>query len=352
MTIPAPQTTASMGLFLVFKGSSNFRLNFIEFNGKGLSPDTRPTVKITSPAENAAVQPGQVTFTADATDAENTITKVEFFVDGAKIGEDTAAPYSVDWTQTTEKFYAVHAVATNSKGLTGDSRKVRFSVGEAGIRPPWETFANVDAELRQGRRRVHDQRRGRRPVAGRQRLRHGLPAGRRGRRTSSPRSRSPSFDATHSNAKAGIMVRNEIPQGGGNDNLGYLVFAEKGNGEAEYMHDAGGNGQVNNAGEPVGDRLRHGQPADVAEGREVRQEVLGLLLAQRHRVDPGRPTTTIPRRRPSRTSACSSSRTSRARRPRPSSPTGRSTPIRSPGGPVDARADVPADGLRTSSTAR
>ena len=81
-----------MGLFLVFKGTSNFRLNFIEFNGKGLSPDTRPDVKITSPAENAAVTPGQVTFTADATDAENTVSKVEFFVDGTKIGEDASAP--------------------------------------------------------------------------------------------------------------------------------------------------------------------------------------------------------------------------------------------------------------------
>ena len=68
-----------------------------------------------------------------------------------------------------------------------------------------------------------------------------------------------SFDATHANAKAGIMVRNEIPQGGGHNNLGYLVFAEKGNGEAEYMHDAGGNGQVNNTGEPVRERLRHEQ---------------------------------------------------------------------------------------------
>ena len=44
-----------LGLFLVFKGTANFRLNFFEVNGKGLSPETRPTVKITAPAENAAV---------------------------------------------------------------------------------------------------------------------------------------------------------------------------------------------------------------------------------------------------------------------------------------------------------
>ena len=47
VTIPAPATTDSMGLFLVFKGGANFRLNFFEVNGKGLSPETRPTVKIT-----------------------------------------------------------------------------------------------------------------------------------------------------------------------------------------------------------------------------------------------------------------------------------------------------------------
>ena len=60
-----------------------------------------------------------------------------------------------------------------------------------------------------------------------------------------------SFDGTHASSKAGIMVRNQIPQGGGNDNKGYLVIGEKGNGEAEFMHDAGGNGQVNDSGEPV-----------------------------------------------------------------------------------------------------
>ena len=83
-----------------------------------------------------------------------------------------------------------------------------------------------------------------------------------------------------------------VPQGGGNA-TGYLVFAEKGDGEAEFMHDAGGNGQVNNTDEPVANGCGTSIAADVAEGREVRHEVLRLLLAQRHGVDAGRPTTTI-----------------------------------------------------------
>ncbi|RKQ93981.1 glucose/arabinose dehydrogenase [Solirubrobacter pauli] len=250
VTIPAPADKASMSLFLVFKGTANFRLNFFEVNGKGLSPETRPTVKITAPTENAAVTPGAVTFTADATDAENQITKVEFFVDGQKIGEDTSAPYTTTWNQTTEKFYAVHAVATNSKGLTNDSRKVRFSVGESGVRPPWETFANVDAAFD----KVGDEFTV--SAAGADLWQAAnefgavyLPGGVGENFVATVKVAE--FDGTHASGKAGIIVRNQIPQGGGNDNKGYLVIGEKGNGEAEFMHDAGGNGQVNDSGEPV-----------------------------------------------------------------------------------------------------
>ena len=141
-------------------------------------------------------------------------------------------------------------MATNSKGLTGTSRKVRFSVGERG-HPP------AVGDVRQ-------RRRGLRPVGGETTVSAAgadlwqaandygvayLPGGVGENFVATVKVSS--FDATHSNAKAGIMVRNEIPQGGGRNNLGYLVFAEKGDGEAEYMHDAGGNGQVNNTDEPV-----------------------------------------------------------------------------------------------------
>ena len=250
VTIPAPADKSSMGLFLVFKGTSNFRLNFFEVNGKGLSPETRPTVKITAPAENAAVPVGATTITADATDAENAITKVEFFVDGEKIGEDTTAPYSVPWTQTTEKFYSVYAVATNAKGLTGDSRKVRFSVGESGIRPPWETFSNVAADFDKVGDEFTVSAAGADIWQGANEFGAVYLPGGVGENFIA-KVKVASFDGTHASSKAGIMVRNQIPQGGGNDNKGYLVIGEKGNGEAEFMHDAGGNGQVNDSGEPV-----------------------------------------------------------------------------------------------------
>ena len=248
VTVPTPESTETMSLFLVFKGSANFRLNFWEINGKGLSPDSRPAVRITAPTEMQALEAGENTLTAEATDAENEISKVEFFVDGAKVGEDTSAPYCVDWTATEEKYYLVHAVATNSKGLTGDSRKVRFSIGEFGVRPPWETFDNVDAAYDKLGNTFTVSAAGADLWQGTDQ--YGvvyLPGGAGANFDATVKVNT--FDATHTNAKAGIMVRNDVTQPGAA--TGYLVVGEKGNGEAEYMHDAGGNGQVNNTGEPV-----------------------------------------------------------------------------------------------------
>jgi PKD repeat protein len=246
VTIDTPESTETMSLYVVFTGAADFRMNFWEVNGKGISPTARPQVRITSPTEMQKLEPGTNTLTAEATDAENDITAVEFFIDGASVGVDNTAPYGVDWSQTEENFYVVHAVATNSAGLAKASRKVRFTVGE----PPWLTFSNTTpeatfeqlgdsfkvsaagADVWQGTNQY-----------GAVYLPGGTPA------NFEAVVKVASFDGTHSNSKAGIMVRNDIEQA--NTSPGYMVFSEKGNGETEFMHDAGGNGQLNNAGEPV-----------------------------------------------------------------------------------------------------
>ena len=207
-------------------------------------------MRITSPTDLQAVEPGTSTLTAEATDAENDITAVEFFVDGESVGVDDTAPYSVDWTETEEDYYVVHAVATNDAGLTRASRKVRFTVGEFGVQPPWTTFGNTTPEA------TFDQLGSNFTVSAagsdvwQATNQYGavyLPGG-------TPENfeaivKVASFDGTHPNSKAGIMVRNDITQAA--DSPGYMVFAEKGDGETEFMHDAAGNGQVNNDGEPV-----------------------------------------------------------------------------------------------------
>jgi hypothetical protein len=210
--VDTPDTTDTMALYLVFKGTANFRLNFFEVQGKGLSDETRPEVRLTSPTPMQALQPGQNTLVAEATDAGNAITKVEFFVDGAKVGEDATAPYSVNWTQTTEKYYVAHAVATNAKGLSSDSRKVRFTIGEFGVRPPWTTFSSAGSP-----EATFDQLGNTFTVSAagadvwQTTNQYGavyLPGG-------APENfvatvKVASFDGTHSNSKAGIIVRNDV----------------------------------------------------------------------------------------------------------------------------------------------
>jgi len=55
-----------------------------------------PVVSITFPTNNQEVS-GTVTITATASDNSGRITKVEFFVEGRKIGEDTTPPFSINW---------------------------------------------------------------------------------------------------------------------------------------------------------------------------------------------------------------------------------------------------------------
>jgi cytochrome c len=256
VTIPAPESTETMSLYLVFKGTANFRLNFFEIGGKGMSPDSRPSVRITSPTPMQALEPGTNALVAEATDAESEIAKVEFFIDGQKVGEDTTAPYSVDWTQTEEDYYVVHAVATNSKGLSSDSRKVRFTVGEFGVQPPWQTFSSVQEGDPES---TFDQLGDNFTVsaAGRDVWQTTNEFGAVYLPDGAPENfvatvKVASFDGTHTNSKAGIMVRNDIDfTTEGADPRGYLVVSQMGDGQTEYMHDAGGNGQLNNNGEPV-----------------------------------------------------------------------------------------------------
>ena len=80
--------------------------------------DEPPIVSLTNPAPGELVA-GTVDISADATD-DHGVTQVEFFVDGASIGVDTAGPYSLPWDSTAvlDGSRAVTATATDTMGLT------------------------------------------------------------------------------------------------------------------------------------------------------------------------------------------------------------------------------------------
>ncbi|WP_291415636.1 ThuA domain-containing protein [Actinophytocola sp.] len=145
--VDVPVSVADPGetftLYAVFPGAGERRVNFIEADGKGISPTSKPKVAVTAPTPDDDLEPGTIEVTADASDAENTVTQVEFFVDGASIGVDDAAPYTAAWDVAQEKRYQLTAVATNDKGASTTSRIVVVEVGD--LYGDWQTFSNTGA---------------------------------------------------------------------------------------------------------------------------------------------------------------------------------------------------------------
>ncbi len=85
----------------------------------GQVPNTPPQVALTSPAAGSTFNsPATVTLGATASDTDGTVSKVEFFANDQKIGEDTTAPYTLDWNATGAGIYALKAVATDDDGLS------------------------------------------------------------------------------------------------------------------------------------------------------------------------------------------------------------------------------------------
>jgi len=91
---------------------------------------TAPTVSITSPANNASfAAPATIPINATATaNNSGSITKVEFFVDAIKVGEDLTAPYSFTATNVLGGSHALTAKATDNDLQTTTSATVNISV--------------------------------------------------------------------------------------------------------------------------------------------------------------------------------------------------------------------------------
>lgn len=87
-----------------------------------------PSVSITGPADGTSFTAGAVvSVSADANDTDGTVSKVEFFVGATKVGEDSSAPYALDWTST-EGSYSLTAVASDNESATTTSEAIAITV--------------------------------------------------------------------------------------------------------------------------------------------------------------------------------------------------------------------------------
>ncbi len=88
-----------------------------------------PSVSVTSPSNGATfAAPASYTFSADASDSDGQIAKVEFFRGSTLVGTDTSAPFSVPETGVGAGTYSLTARATDSDGETQASAPVIVTV--------------------------------------------------------------------------------------------------------------------------------------------------------------------------------------------------------------------------------
>src|SRR4029079_16877206 len=99
-------------------------------------PSVAPTVSMTSPSDGAtAVAPASISLAASAADSDGSVTKVDFFANGALLGTATAAPYGLTVTGVATGTYTLTAVATDDDGATATSSPVSLTVVDQGPPP-------------------------------------------------------------------------------------------------------------------------------------------------------------------------------------------------------------------------
>ena len=108
-----------------------------------------PVVAFTAPEPLANFAVDEVVaITADASDPDGNVTRVEFLVDGQLVDTDTSRPYSTSWQPSTAGAYALTAIATDSDGKSTTSEPLNVTAGAVITTSSVEALE--DASLHQG----------------------------------------------------------------------------------------------------------------------------------------------------------------------------------------------------------
>ncbi len=108
----------------------------IKNGGAANTIDTPPAVSITSPSANAGFKaPATIEITADASAADGTISKVEFYNGNTLLQTEINKPYTCTWKNVPAGKYTLTAKATDDKGSVSTSAGVSISVAAPSSAP-------------------------------------------------------------------------------------------------------------------------------------------------------------------------------------------------------------------------
>ncbi|WP_298543905.1 carbohydrate-binding protein [uncultured Aquimarina sp.] len=100
------------------------------------TPNNPPTVKLTAPSNGTTYQVGQnVSLTADASDTDGSISKVEFFVNNNLVATEQVLPYASATTITNPGNYTIVAKATDNNGAVTTSQSVNITIKDDSVPP-------------------------------------------------------------------------------------------------------------------------------------------------------------------------------------------------------------------------
>jgi hypothetical protein len=105
-----------------------------------------PSVNITAPANGATyTAPATINITANASDTDGVVTKVDFYQGTTWLGTDSSSPYSFSWTGVTAGAYTLTAKATDNSGLETTSLGVNVTVNPPPATPTAPTGLTATA---------------------------------------------------------------------------------------------------------------------------------------------------------------------------------------------------------------
>jgi subtilisin family serine protease len=127
-----PVTTSRIRVFITNGVASSSRLVEVEAYAALGGENRGPGVMLISPAAATTVAVNTaVTLAATATDAEGTVSRVDFYANGQLVGSDAdgvGGAFDVTWTPALAGSYSVTAVAADDRGATGTSTATAVTV--------------------------------------------------------------------------------------------------------------------------------------------------------------------------------------------------------------------------------
>ncbi len=118
-------------------------------SGGGNDPNQAPTLSFTSPSNNAEFAAGSnIEIIVNATDADGSISKVEFFNGQTLVETQSQAPYTYTLSNASEGSYTIRALATDNEGATVEET-IAFTVKANDPNPNPAVFSipgNIEAE--------------------------------------------------------------------------------------------------------------------------------------------------------------------------------------------------------------